>query len=210
MSKDSEHRKVLVGPAEHFEEKRRFQKDFLISQGLQSHHNYLDIGRGVLRGGLPLIMYLDTGNYSGCDVDPVVLEEAYKVLQENPNAQNKKPDLQLLQTIRDFSSSKKYDFVMAYSVLIHMTDSIVEECLDKCSSLLHPEGFFFANVNLGETKQINTWKNTFPVNRRPLEFYKNIAARYSMKVEDLGSLLSLGHNADEGSNAQHMLKFTKD
>ncbi len=210
MSTDPEHRKALVGPARHFEEKRRFQKEFILSQGLQPHHTYLDIGCGVLRGGLPLIEYLEEGNYAGYDVDPIIINEARKVLDENPQALNKNPDIQLVEEVAEFSSSKKYDFVMAYAVLIHMTDEIVESCFRQCSEVLTPTGVFYANVNIGEAERINTWKGTYPVNRRPLEFYKNLATRYNLSTEDLGQLSSLGHNADGGSNIQRMLKFSRE
>lgn len=57
-----------VGLPEAYHQKQKFQNDFLKSHGLLPHNKFVDIGCGVLRGGLPLIAYLDTGNYVGIDI----------------------------------------------------------------------------------------------------------------------------------------------
>jgi SAM-dependent methyltransferase len=43
------------------------QFEFLREQGLQPEHATLDLGCGVLRGGLHFVRYLDPGNYYGID-----------------------------------------------------------------------------------------------------------------------------------------------
>ena len=55
--------------------KRAFQIEFLIKNGLQPHHHIIDVGCGTLRGGIPIIDYLDPENYACLDVRATVLEE---------------------------------------------------------------------------------------------------------------------------------------
>src|SRR6185312_11871784 len=71
----------LVGRPEAYAFKQQFQMSFLRAQGLLPRHSLLDYGCGVLRGGLPLIRYLDTGHYVGLDVRPEALREARKAVR---------------------------------------------------------------------------------------------------------------------------------
>jgi len=54
---------AMVGPPGVWKDCRDFQINFLRKMGLKTHHQVLDIGCGPLRGGIPLIRYLDAGNY---------------------------------------------------------------------------------------------------------------------------------------------------
>ena len=62
-----ERRHSLVGPPDLWEMKREFQIRFLRQAGLSPEHYLLDIGCGTLRGGIPLIDYLETGHYFGLE-----------------------------------------------------------------------------------------------------------------------------------------------
>src|SRR5215475_8544809 len=82
LASPAERRHSLVGPMRGWQKKRDFQIFFLKQMGLQPAHYLLDIGCGTLRGGIPLIDYLDPGHYFGVEVRPLVLEEAAKELGE--------------------------------------------------------------------------------------------------------------------------------
>lgn len=56
-----ERRHALVGPARLWKMKREFQIRFLRDMALKPEHYVFDIGCGTLRGGLPIIQYLDSG-----------------------------------------------------------------------------------------------------------------------------------------------------
>ena len=58
-------RHSLVGPAHLWEIKRAFQIQFLQSVGLTPDQYLLDMGCGTLRGGIPIIKYLEPGHYYG-------------------------------------------------------------------------------------------------------------------------------------------------
>jgi cyclopropane fatty-acyl-phospholipid synthase-like methyltransferase len=82
VPREASSRHGLVGTADLWEAKRRFQMNFLQEVGLKPNHKLLDFGCGTLRGGLPLIEYLEPGNYYGLDVRLETLKEACNELEE--------------------------------------------------------------------------------------------------------------------------------
>jgi SAM-dependent methyltransferase len=185
--------------------KRQFQFDFLTNKGLTKSHFLLDFGCGTLRGGMPLIEYLDIGHYYGVDVRPEVLEEANRELEEARLVQ-KKPTLMLSSDSAHLPKGK-FDYVWAFSVLIHMDDNNLRRAMSLVKNCLMPQGFFFANVNIGNGPE-QRWQG-FPVVQRPLEFYKTVAAENAMTAADIGTLSFLGHNSGvESQDKQHMIQFS--
>ena len=82
-------RHSMVGPAHLWKMKRDFQNRFLRQIGLRPEHYFLEIGCGTLRGGIPIIQYLEQGHYFGLDVRNEVIEEAKKeVTKFNLEAKN--------------------------------------------------------------------------------------------------------------------------
>jgi hypothetical protein len=100
------------------------------------------------------------------------------------------------------------DMIWAFSVLIHMTDEHIADCLRFVAKNLSANGVFYANVNLGNAED-GKWRE-FPVKWRSLEWYKTEANRAGLVVEDNGTLESFGHKSisDAREDLQHMLKFT--
>jgi 2-polyprenyl-3-methyl-5-hydroxy-6-metoxy-1,4-benzoquinol methylase len=196
-----------VGAGFHWEKKRQFQLNFLRQMGLLPHHRILDIGCGTLRGGLPLINYLEPGNYHGVDVRAHVLEEARRELGES-GLEWKDPTLHHAPSLQSLSLSHTFDFVWGFSVLIHMPDNEASNCFELVANVLAPSGRFFANVRIGPTRdERGRWKGQFPIVQRPLSFYQTEAGRRSLAVEDLGTLWSLGHRTLAPGDLNHMLRI---
>jgi SAM-dependent methyltransferase len=196
----------LVGTPELWKMKRDFQINFLKSIGLLPTHYLCDIGCGTLRGGIPLIDYLEKGHYCGIEFRDSVLEEGRKELREK-NLDNKEPVLLVSKDLSALGLNSKFDFMWAFSVMIHLTDEIAEKCFAMVSKHLKPDGVYYANVNIGERAEGN-WEG-FPVVWRSLEFYQNLAAKYALKVEDIGDLRSFGHVTGVGSqDDQRMLRIS--
>lgn len=199
-------RHALVGHPARWRESRDFQFRLLSRLGLRSDHKMLDIGCGTLRGGIPCIQFLEAGGYTGIEVRPGVLDEARAELAE-ARLEHKRPHLVCADDLSSVRLGTRFDVIWAYSVLIHMTDPVLEQCLGLVRAHLAPEGWFCANVNLGEKRQ-RTWYQGFPLVWRSLEFYRQAAARHGLALEDLGTLASMGF--DTGHRAQdrkHMLRF---
>ena len=193
-------RHQLVGPQDLAQMKRDWQIRFLIQQGLKPHHKLLDYGCGTLRGGIPLIEYLDTSRYYGYEIRPEVLREARQELQES-GLSDKQPYLgsNVVPT--------PYDCVWAFSVLFHLDEYNLHEFFLQCN--LRLQGVAFANVNIGKNQKIAEWQG-FPVWRRPMSYYAYMADLYELELQDMGSLEELGHvSGNEAGDAQRMLKFSR-
>lgn len=200
-------RHSLVGPAKLWKMKQKFQIKFLMEFGLLPHHNFLDIGCGTLRGGIPIINYLNTENYHGIEVRENVLHEARKELLES-GLEKKKPNLTLFDDFKLLNFSMKFDVIFAFSVLIHLEDSILEKCFEFIQRNLSSNGVFYANVNI--TSHLDGSWQEFPVVFRSIEFYKKLAIKNNLSIKILGSLEELGHmsNSDR-QNKQVMIEFKK-
>jgi SAM-dependent methyltransferase len=198
-------RHALVGPAHLWKLKRQFQIDFLRSAGLEPHHRLLDLGCGTLRGGIPLIAYLEPGQYTGIEVRANVLEEGMRELAE-AGLEDRRPDLRVCADLSRLELATSFDFVWAFSVLIHMEDAVAAQALVFVARHLTASGVFFSNVNLGNALE-RRWQG-FPVVTRPLGFYEELAARVGLQVESRGPLRDLGHiSGDAAADAQSMLRF---
>jgi SAM-dependent methyltransferase len=201
-------RHSLVGPPEYWKYKREFQFNFLINQGLQKQHKFLDYGCGTLRGGIPIIKYLYSGNYLGLDIRKEVIIEAKKELNSN-FIFFKKPTLEVISEINTDSFKSYCDFGIAFSVFMHLTDNIIEQTIRTISQILKANGVFFANVNIGDTNYADNWYN-FPVVWRELDFYVEMGNKYNLSIKKLDTLSILGHNVgDKNQDNQVMLKLTK-
>jgi cyclopropane fatty-acyl-phospholipid synthase-like methyltransferase len=185
-------RHALVGPPKLWKMKQKFQIEFLKEQGLHQSNKLLDIGCGTLRGGIPLIKFLNEGNYFGIEVREKVLAEGLQELKYY-NLEYKNPHLVHFFQFKDLDFCTKFDIIFAFSVFIHFKDSIIEECFDFISKYLTTKGSVYANVNIGSKKE-GSWQG-FPVVWRPLDFYKNLAETNGLVLSTVGKLGSLGHNS---------------
>ena len=202
--KDGRH--ALVGRAELWEMKRAFQLQFLTEAGLRAGHYLLDIGCGTLRGGIPLIEYLDPGHYVGVEGRAHVLDEGRRELRE-AGLENRRPTLIASEDLSTLVLPMQFDRAWAFSVFIHMSDEVLGGCLSSVQRWLRPDGACYANVRIGEGED-GAWQG-FPVVTRPYAFYERIAARNGLAVADLGTLASVGHHSGvERQDRQRMLEFT--
>jgi len=206
----AERRHARVGPAHLWKMKRAFQIEYLRRTGLEPGQRLLDLGCGTLRGGLPLIEFLDAGHYTGIDVRAEVLDEARRELVEAGLA-HKAPVLLFATDLGALELAPRFDVIWAFSVLIHMDDAALERALAFVARHLAPEGAFHANARLpdvdgGERRDLR-WEG-FPVVTRSLEFYRLAGARHGLVLRDLGPLAGLGHvSGDPEQDGQHMLTW---
>ena len=203
---DNDRRHALVGPPQLWKMKRRFQIDFLQDAGLLPEHFLFDIGCGTLRGGVPLIDYLETGRYFGLESRPEVLAQGLLELRDSKLA-DKRPCLILNADIGTLELATRFDYVWAFSVLIHMTDEIARDCLRFVAQHLRDGGAFFANVNIG-TPSNGSWQG-FPVTRRPAEFYRALGEEHGLSLEDLGTLADHGHQSGHAGDHQRVLAYSR-
>lgn len=200
-------RHALVGAPNVWKYTREFQFQFLLDQGLQKTDTLMDVGCGTLRGGIPIIQYLNTGNYYGMDVRDHVLDEGRKEIKA-AKLEDKKPNLISFDHFSEVDVEAQFNVMFAFSVLFHLEDKIAESCFQFVAKSLAKHGVFYANVNMADFEDGN-WVE-FPVVFRSQEFYNNLAAKNGMEVLVMGSMLELGHDTKKNSDTQQiMLKFTK-
>ena len=199
-------RHAKVGPADLWEMKRDFQIRFLKAVGLKPEHRLLDFGCGTLRGGIPLIQYLDKTNYIGFDARRDVIEEGYLELSKY-QLEHKEPQLEFQNHLADFHLPYRFNVIWAFSVLIHLHDRVLSEALEFFSNHILDDGIFLANVNVSNCSE-GSWQN-FPVVHRTLDFYKATFEKHKFIATDMGSLQDFGHHhprlSNEKQNCQRML-----
>jgi len=199
-------RHAMVGAADLWAMKRRFQFEFLTKHGLKPGDRLMDMGCGTLRGGIPLIDLLEPGHYVGVESRPEVLDEARKELAE-AGLEDKRPVLIQEADPAKVNVDEPVDYLWAFSVLIHFSDEILDACLGMAARVMAPGGRFYANVQIGERNDRRWGK--FPWVWRPEEYYREVAARHGLDMSEVGTLKSLGHKT--GSPEQDdgvMLCFT--
>ena len=181
-------RHAHVGAPELYKKSRDFQIKFLKVMRLMPEDYLLDIGCGTLVGGIPIISYLEKCHYYGIEKRPDVLEEARKELLES-KLTHKMPVL-LSEDISSVNIERKFNYVWAHAVLIHLKNEILEDCFAFVSNHLSEQGKFYATVNIGNRNDDN-WQG-FPVVWRTLDFYKDVASSYGLTVQDIGSRQEFG------------------
>ena len=202
-----ERRHKLVGQPQLWKMKRDFQIQFLTQMGLQPEDNLIDIGCGTLRGGIPIIRYLEAGHYAGIESRNKAMSEGKKELEES-GLQSKNPALIVNSNLASLNLERRADYIWAFSVLFHMKDDVARDCLNFVARYLEDDGCFYANVNVGAKKE-GRWQG-FPVVWRTLDFYENCASDYGLRVEDIGELGDFGHfSGIAEQDRQRMLKISK-
>jgi cyclopropane fatty-acyl-phospholipid synthase-like methyltransferase len=201
-------RHALVGSPALWQMKRSFQFEFLSSRGLRTEHRLLDIGCGTLRGGIPLIDYLETGHYIGVEARAEALEEAHKELK-GAGLEHKRPLLIHASDPGQVKLEAPVDVAWAFAVLFHMPDEVLDACLGLVSRSLTEGGELYANVKLGDRHDGAQWRE-FPIVRRPRDFYQSLAATHGLSMSELGTLHSIGHQTGiSAHDDQMMLRFSR-
>lgn len=192
----------------YWEISRMKQFDFLIKQGLKPDHSVLDIGCGTLLAGIPLIKYLNKGLYVGIDSRVDVINEAEHEAAEH-NLLHKEP--QLIHGSGPSSVAHlnlRPDLVWAFFVIFLMNDKEVDDWFKYIAHTLKPGGVFMMNSS-DELSEALKWRG-FRVQARPFNFYRSLAEKYHLDIENLGTLKQLGFaGLPTRKKTHYILKFLK-
>ena len=113
------YKRYFGGGSDKWELRGAFQCYFLEKMGIQPSSRFLDIGCGPLRGGSPIIKYLNCEMYQGVDYNADFIGVARHIVDRDPALKIKNPQLQLLQNFNFNQLTDRYDFALAFSVLNH-------------------------------------------------------------------------------------------
>jgi cyclopropane fatty-acyl-phospholipid synthase-like methyltransferase len=158
----------------------RMQFDFMCQQGLQPSHTLLDFGCGCLRGGLHFIRFLNKGNYWGVDISPEILDKGKELLAE-AGLNEKTPTLRVNRDLKfDDFGGKKFDFILAVSVLTHMPLEDTAECFENIRKVMKPTAVFFATFLDGGNRTYT--KRGYQDFYHPFETMKKLGESYHLQV----------------------------
>lgn len=138
------HREHIGGK---WEEMGQLQFDFLVSQGLEPHHYYLDIACGSLRGGIHFIPYLDVGHYLGIEKEALLVEMGLREELGPELAAQKKPEIVISSTFEFDKLSERPNFALAQSLFSHIPIDAIELCLTNLRPVLADGGVLFVTFN---------------------------------------------------------------
>jgi len=185
------------------------QLNFLVDQGLMPSHHLLDVGCGALRGGLHFVRYLDSGHYSGMDINAAFLKAGRGELGL-AGLSNKGAVLLQDEAFRFSRFDRSFDYALAVSVFTHLPLNAIMRCLSEMERALAPGGRFYATFfrNTGRRLRhddMSTTYHTVHLDRDPYYYDPDI---FRWAVD--GSELSVTDHGDWGHpRDQQMLVFTK-
>ena len=183
------HRRA-VGPGP-WREMGEHQLRFLVDNGLQPEHFFLEVGCGSLRAGVHIIEYLKTGHYFAIDNELSLLEAAQQVELVEHKLESKKPTFSLTSDF-DLSfvpRSVLFDRVWAHSVFTHLSPELILRCLTAVRPRLAPEGVFFATFNEADQVDLSCphgWRDELLTTRYPRRVIEGLALGVGMNVEFIG------------------------
>lgn len=141
---NNKHRKYVGG---RWEEAATHQHDFLVQQGLEPQHRFLDVACGSFRAGRRLIEHLNPGNYYGVDINADLLSVGYD--EELTDEQRSRlPTENLRVTDRfDCDFGVGFDMAIAQSLFTHVSLNHTRLCMYRVAKVMNPGGKFYATFN---------------------------------------------------------------
>lgn len=178
----------MIGPSDAWEEVRDWQYEKLIEHGLEPEDRLLDIGCGVLRGGIPFIRYLNKGNYYGMDISPKVLKIARERIRKN-DMEDKNPTVFRNEDLK-FNDSKlrevEFEYILAQSVFTHLPPGSMVECLSNLDKILSSNGNLLATFHRNHKfSRRGGLLNSGTSFQYPLRYFKELGKKYDFQIEQI-------------------------
>lgn len=141
---------------------QRWQFEALRQLGLRPEHNFLDIGCGVLRLGMVLIPYLESGRYFGTDPVEAYVRTGHRLA--DAVLQTAKQYRLLVDHTFEFERfDAQFNFAMAHSVFTHMDQHEIEACLRRLRQVMAPGGKLLFTIALDRSLAAD-YRETFLYN----------------------------------------------
>ena len=119
---------------------------YLREHGLRPEHQLLDYGCGILRGGLQFVPYLEPGHYVGVEISGSRLEQGRRLMDEAGIARDRYATLLVHDCSLKELGDRKFDYVWAHAVLMHMPEPDIRELLSSLKKHLNPGRCIFLHV----------------------------------------------------------------
>lgn len=143
LTRGTDHRKA-VGPPAFWDVNAGLQFSLLFALGLREHHSLLDIGCGSLRGGRLFIPYLAPGGYYGMEPDRSLVAAGLRDELGACVADLKQPHFEYRDDFAFFVWGRRFDFMVAQSILSHAHHDQAERLLTNAHESLADDGVLAA------------------------------------------------------------------
>lgn len=144
--RQTHHLESLAGPIGHWAPLQAYQFEFLKAMGLKPHHTILDIGCGPLQGGIKLIEYLESNQYTGIDLRHKTVTEAYRQVLRH-NLVHKNPALIMSNSFgRRELPDRTFDYFWISQLLYHLSLAQIEDLFFQVASQMKPTSLFFGDI----------------------------------------------------------------
>ena len=177
------------------------QFSFIVKQGLQKSHKFIDVGCGSLRGGHHFIDYLDSNNYYGLDINKSLIVNGIE--KELSDLNKKKVSFDTNFTVNDsfdFPFEAKFDYGIGLSIFTHLSHFKITKCLLNLNKVFKENGKFYATIFLPNSPFGSTYANKDPFHYT-IDEITNLGINANWTVDFIGEF---GH-----PRHQQMVKFTK-
>lgn len=141
----ADHYRAFVGPPRQYDLIGAEQFRLLTSLGLREQHSVLDFGCGSLRAGRLLIPYLDAGHYYGIEPNRRLIEDAFRFELGEDIRRLKRPEFSYNSDFRILFKGRKFDYILAQSILTHTGLDISALVLQEIARALAPDGMAVIN-----------------------------------------------------------------
>jgi cyclopropane fatty-acyl-phospholipid synthase-like methyltransferase len=158
-----------------------------------------------MTGGLPIVQYLDRGNYVGVDIRSSVLNLAWREIAKAGLSEKNPVLLHSTSFGSDELSGRRFDFVFSFSVLFHLSDELLRQYLSVVSQSLKPNGRCIANVNVD--MQSDRWLE-FPFLKRNLAQYEALASTLGFHTRNFGPIAQVGFAGGGPEKNNLLLEFS--
>lgn len=126
------------------------QFNLLVREGCRSYSKVLEVGCGCLNAGIPLIDFLEAGNYVGIYPNIWLRRTAIKSPQVRKLIEEKRARF---LSVDDFDASglgATFDYVLSHSVLSHCAHWQLDQFFFNVGNVLSPHGKVIASIRLAE------------------------------------------------------------
>jgi SAM-dependent methyltransferase len=155
-----------------------WQKSFLIEQGLRPEHRFLEIGSGTGRLARKIVPYLDDGNYTGVEISDKARDYSVNLGINEGWLLDKNASFRSSVGVSEIVS---YDYLWAFSVLIHLPEVVMRDVFAECAKRMGPQSrFYFSYVP--EKVDARTGLKQF---RHTLAAYKDACASAGLSFTDV-------------------------
>ena len=145
FSPPTQRHRSYVGSPDAYDKTAAAQFALMTALGLREHHTLLDIGCGSLCGGRLFIPYLRAGNYFGIEPEAWLVEDGIRFELSEELRKLKRPTFRRADDFSLSGFNLGFDFMLAHSVLTHVTQAQLDRCLAETKLALKPEGMLAAS-----------------------------------------------------------------